>query len=57
LPDRKRISFDGKLDAMRADIKAEVKVSRMQNLLWLSGIMLVNDDAVIAVLARAARLF
>ena len=42
---------------MRADIKAEVKVSRMQNLLWLSGVMLVNDDAVIAVLARAARWF
>ena len=36
---------------MRADIKAEVKVSRMQNLLWLSGVMLVSDDAVIAVLA------
>ncbi len=50
-------SFDVKLDAMRADIKAEVKASQMQNLLWLSGIMLVSNGAVIAVLARAARLF
>ena len=49
--------FDAKIDAMRADIKAEVKSSQMQNLLWLSGIMLVSNGAVIAVLARAARLF
>ncbi len=49
--------FDAKIDAMRADIKAEVKSSQMQNLLWLSGIMLVSNGAMIAVLARAARLF
>ena len=49
--------FDAKIDAMRADIKAEVKASQMQNLLWLSGIMLVSNGAVIAVLARAARLY
>ncbi len=48
--------FDAKLELVRADIKAEVKVSQMQNLLWLSGIMLVSNGAVIAVLARAARL-
>ena len=49
--------FDVKIDAMRAEIKAEVKGSQMQNLLWLSGIMLASNGAVIAVLARAARLF
>ncbi|MEO9135278.1 MAG: hypothetical protein ABI316_01590 [Casimicrobiaceae bacterium] len=48
--------FDAKLELMRADIKAEVKASQMQNLLWLSGIMLVSNGAVIAVLARAAKL-
>jgi hypothetical protein len=48
--------FDAKLDLVRADIKAEVKASQMQNLLWLSGIMLASNGAVIAVLARAARL-
>lgn len=50
-------AFDVKLDALRADIKAEVKSSQMQNLLWLSGIILASNGAVIAVLARAARLF
>lgn len=49
--------FAAKIDAVRADIKAEVKASQMQNLLWLSGIMLASNGAVIAVLARAARLF
>jgi len=29
----------------------------MQNLLWLSGIMLVSNGMVIAVLARAAKLY
>ena len=55
--DAKLDAFDAKLDAVRADIKAEVKASQMQNLLWLSGIMLASNGAVIAVLARAARLF
>ena len=49
--------FDAKIDAMRADIKAEVKSSQMQTLLWLSGIMLASNGAVVAVLARAAQLF
>ncbi|MFI4887761.1 MAG: hypothetical protein ACHP7B_03340 [Burkholderiales bacterium] len=49
--------FDAKIDAMRADIKAEVKSSQVQNLLWLSGIMLASNGAVIAVLARTVRLF
>ena len=50
-------TFDAKLDALRADIKAEVKSSQMQNLLWLSGIMLVSNGMVVAVLARAAKLY
>ena len=48
---------DAKFDALRAAIKAEVKASQTQSLLWLSGIMLASNGAVIAVLARAARLF
>jgi|SRR5882672_11370059 len=51
------VKFDTKLDAFRADIKAEVKSSQMQNLLWLSGIILVSNGMVIAVLARAAKLY
>ena len=50
-------AFEAKLDAFRADIKAEVKSSQMQNLLWLAGIMLVSNGMVIAVLARAAKLY
>jgi hypothetical protein len=49
--------FDAKLDFVRADIKAEVKSSQLQNLLWLSGIVLTSNGAVIALLARATRLF
>jgi hypothetical protein len=55
--DAKFDAFDAKLDAFRADIKAEVKSSQMQNLLWLSGIMLISNGMVIAVLARAAKLY
>ncbi|HEX6137694.1 MAG TPA: hypothetical protein VF059_08550 [Casimicrobiaceae bacterium] len=39
---------------MRADIKAEVKASQVQNLLWLSGIVLASNGAVVAFLARNA---
>lgn len=49
--------FDAKLDFVRADIKAEVKSSQLQNLLWLSGIVLASNGAVIALLARATGLF
>jgi len=49
--------FDAKLDFVRADIKGEVKSSQLQNLLWLSGIVLASNGAVIALLARATRLF
>ncbi|HEY2816063.1 MAG TPA: hypothetical protein VGK44_02900 [Casimicrobiaceae bacterium] len=45
--------FDAKLDFVRADIKAGVKASQVQNLLWLSGIILASNGAVIALLARA----
>ena len=55
--DARMSAFDAKLDEVRADIKAEVKSSQMQNLLWLAGIMLVSNGMVIAVLARAAKLY
>ena len=48
--------FDAKIDLLRAEIKAEVKASHTQILMWLSGIMLVSNGAVIAVLARAVLL-
>ena len=48
------IRFDAKLEALRADIKAEVKASQVQNLLWLSGIVLASNGVVIALLARIA---
>lgn len=47
--------FDAKLEAVRADIKAEVKSSQVQNLMWLSGIVLASHGVVIALLARLAR--
>ena len=50
-------SIDTKFDSLRADIKAEVKSSQLQNLLWLSGIVLASNGAVIALLARATKLF
>jgi hypothetical protein len=52
--DAMEIRFDAKLEALRADIKAEVKASQVQNLLWLSGIVLASNGVVIALLARLA---
>lgn len=49
--------MDAKFDLVRADIKAEVNSSQLQNLLWLSGITLASNGVVIAMLARATRLF
>ena len=46
--------FDAKLEALRADIKADVKASQVQNLMWLSGIMLASNGMVVALLARLA---
>ena len=51
------VKLDAKIDALRAEVKAELKASQMQSLLWLSGIMLASNGAVIALLARATRLF
>ena len=51
------VKLEARLEALRADIKAEVKAGQVQNLLWLSGIVLVSNGAVIALLARATRLF
>jgi len=48
--------FDAKMDLLRAEIKAEVKAGQTQIVLWLSGIVLVSNGAVIAVLARAVLL-
>lgn len=42
------------LEALRADIKAEVKSGQVQKLLWLSGIVLASNGVVIALLARIA---
>ncbi|HSC22441.1 MAG TPA: hypothetical protein VLG08_01905 [Casimicrobiaceae bacterium] len=50
-------SFDAKLDALRADIKAEVKASQLQNLMWLSGIVLASNGVVIALLGRLAHVY
>ena len=46
---------DTKLESLRADIKAEVRSSQIQNLLWLSGSVLASNGVVIALLARLAR--
>jgi hypothetical protein len=46
--------FDAKLEALRADIKADLKASQVQNLMWLSGIVLASNGMVIALLARLA---
>ncbi|HET8877661.1 MAG TPA: hypothetical protein VFO53_15130 [Casimicrobiaceae bacterium] len=46
--------FDAKLEVIRSDIKAEVKASQLQNVFWLSGIMLASNGIVIALLARLA---
>jgi hypothetical protein len=47
---------DAKIDLLRAEIKAEGNPSHTRILMWLSGIMLVSNGAVIAVLARAVLL-
>ena len=46
--------FDAKLEAVRADIKADVKAGQVQGVLWLSGIVLASNGMVIALLARLA---
>jgi len=46
--------FDAKLESVRADLRAEIKASQTQNLLWLSGLVLASNGMVIALLARLA---
>jgi hypothetical protein len=46
--------FDAKLEAVRADIKADVKAGQVQGFMWLSGIVLASNGMVIALLARLA---
>ncbi|HLX30367.1 MAG TPA: hypothetical protein VKV24_17960 [Casimicrobiaceae bacterium] len=40
---------------MKAELKAEVKSGLLQNLTWLSGIVLASNGMVIALLAARAR--
>ncbi|MGE5171209.1 MAG: hypothetical protein ACM3JC_12675 [Rudaea sp.] len=47
-------TFDAKLEAVRADIKADVKAGQVQSFMWLSGIVLASNGMVIALLARLA---
>ena len=49
--------FDAKFEALRADITAQVKASQLQNLMWLSGIVLASNGIIIGLLARATHLF
>jgi glutamine amidotransferase PdxT len=46
--------FDARLEALRADIKAEIKAGQVQNLMWLSGIVLASNGIIMALLARLA---
>jgi tetrahydromethanopterin S-methyltransferase subunit G len=50
-------TLETKMELVRADVKSEVKSSQLQNVLWLSGIILASNGAVIALLARATKLF
>ena len=47
-------TFGAKLEALRADVKAEIKASQVQSFIWLSGIMLASNGIIIALLARLA---
>lgn len=49
--------FDARMEAMRGDIKADVKASQVQNLMWLSGIVLASNGVVIALLGRLAHVY
>ena len=52
--EERMVAFEARLEAFRADIKAEVKAGQLQNLMWLSGIVLASNGIVIALLARIA---
>ena len=46
--------LEAKIELVRADIRAELRTTQVQTLLWLGGIMLASNGAVIALLARMA---
>ena len=50
----KDVGLEAKIELVRADIKAEVRTTQVQTLMWLGGIMLASNGAVIALLARMA---
>ena len=52
--DTKLAILEAKLESFRADIKAEVKAGQLQNLMWLSGIVLASNGIITALLARLA---
>jgi len=52
--DAMEAKFDAKLDASRADVKADVRATRVQGFMWLSGIVLASNGIVIALFARRA---
>jgi hypothetical protein len=51
------VKFDATLHALRAEIKAEIRASQLQNLMWLSGILLASNAVVIALLGRLAHVY
>ena len=46
--------LEAKIELVRTDIRAELRTTQVQTLLWLGGIMLASNGAVIALLARMA---
>ena len=52
--DAKLAMLEAKLESFRAAIKAELKAGQLQNLMWLSGIVLASNGIIIALLARLA---
>jgi hypothetical protein len=47
-------ALDARFEVLRAEMKAELKSGLLQNLMWLSGIVLASNGLVIALLARLA---
>lgn len=45
---------EARFEMLRAEMKAEVKSGLLQNLMWLSGIVLASNGLVITLLARLA---
>jgi chromosome segregation ATPase len=53
--DAKFAGLEAKIELVRADLKVELRTTHVQTLMWLGGIMLASNGAVIAILARMAR--